>query len=83
MMNVGHAACDRILDRDHAEVRIALGDRGEGILERRAGDGLGVGIGLMDRQVRIGARFALECDLMLGHGRFVSPIRGIRVNARS
>jgi len=51
MMNVGDAAGHRILDRDHAEVGLARGDRGQRILEGRAGHRLGVGIGLGDRDM--------------------------------
>ena len=46
MMDIGDAAGDRVLDRDHAEIGLAGGDRGERVLEGRAGHRLGVGIGL-------------------------------------
>ena len=39
VMDVGDAAGDRILDRDHAELGLAGRDRREGILEGRAGHG--------------------------------------------
>ena len=69
MMDVGDAAGDRILDRDHAEIGLARGDRGQRVLEGRAGQRLGVGIGLDDGDMGIGARLALECDFeLLGHG---------------
>ena len=35
MVDVGDAAGDRVLDRDHAEVGRAVLDRGEGVLEGR------------------------------------------------
>jgi hypothetical protein len=39
MMDVGDAAGDRILDRDHAEIGFARGDRGQRVLEGRQGNG--------------------------------------------
>ena len=69
MMDVGDPAGDRILDRDHAEIGLARGDRGQRVLEGRARQRLGVGIGLDDGDMGIGARLALECDFELfGHG---------------
>ena len=62
MMDVGDAAGDRILDRDHAEIGLARGDRGQRVLEGRAGQRLGVRIGLGDGDMGIGAGLALECD---------------------
>ena len=62
MMDVGDAAGDRILDRDHAEIGLARGDRGQRVLEGRARQRLGVRIGLDDGDMGIGARLALECD---------------------
>ena len=68
MMDVGDAAGDRILDRDHAEIGLARGDRRQRVLEGRARQRLGVGIGLDDGDMGIGARLALECDFeLLGH----------------
>ena len=73
MMDVGDAAGDRILDRDHAEIGFARGDRGQRVLEGRAGQRLGVGIGFDDGDMGIGSRLALECDFqLLGHARLVS-----------
>ena len=40
VVNVGDAAGDRILDRDHAEAGLAGADRREGVFEGRAGDRL-------------------------------------------
>ena len=69
MMDVGDAAGDRILDRDHAEIGLARGDRGQRVLEGRAGQRLGVRIGLDDGDMGVRARLALECDFqLLGHG---------------
>ena len=73
MMDIGDAAGDRVLDRDHAEVGFARGDRGQRVLEGRAGQRLGVGIGLGDGDMGIRARLALECDFhgfgrCFGHG---------------
>jgi hypothetical protein len=79
MMNVGDAAGDRILDRDHAEVGLARGDRGQRVLESRAGQRFSVGIGLGDGDVGVRARLALECDFhdlgRLGHGALYQPLR--------
>ena len=65
MMDVGDAAGDRILDRDHAEIDLAVGQRSETILEGRAGHRLVVRIGLAAGDVRIRPRFSLENDLFL------------------
>ena len=71
MMNVGDASGDRILDRDHAEFGLAGRDRGQRVLEGGAGQRLGVGIGLDDGEMRIGAGLALECYFLgFGHGAF-------------
>ena len=67
VMDVGDAAGDRILDRDHAEVGVAGAERGEAVLEGRAGHRLVVGIGLAAGEMRIRARLALEDDLLLRH----------------
>ena len=70
MMDVGDAAGDRVLDRDHAEIGLARGDRGKRVLEGRAGHRFRVGIGLGDGDVGVGAGLALERDFqLLGHGR--------------
>ena len=56
LVNVGNAACRRVLDRDHREPRAAVRDGGEGIAEGLAGErghrrvaghagGLGIGAG--------------------------------------
>ena len=62
MMDVGDAAGDRVLDRDHAEIGVARAQRRERVLEGGAGHRLGVRIGLADGEVRIRARLALEYD---------------------
>ncbi len=75
MMDVGDAAGDRILDRDHAEIDVAGAERGEAILEGRAGHRLVIRIGFAAGEMRIRPRFALENDLFLGHGRCLRAIR--------
>ena len=77
MMDVGDPAGDRILDRDHAEIGLARGDRRQRVLEGRARQRLGVRIGLDDGDMGIGAGLALECDFeLLGHGGpFRQPVR--------
>jgi hypothetical protein len=67
MVNVGDAAGDRVLDRDHAEIDVAGGERGEAILEGRAGHRLVIRIGFAAGEMRIRPRFPLEDDLLLGH----------------
>ena len=71
MMDVGDAAGDRVLDRDHAELGLAGSERAEAILEGGAGDRLVIRIGLAAGEMRIRARLALEDDLFLAH----APIR--------
>ena len=80
VVDVGDAAGDRVLDRDHAERRFARRDRGERVLEGRARQRLRVRIDLADREMRVRAGLALECDLHLCHGP-VSPTVPMRVNA--
>ena len=65
MMDIGDPAGHGILNRDHAEVGFARGDRGQRVLEGRAGQRLDVRIGLDDGDMGIGARLALECDFQL------------------
>ena len=64
MVDVGDAAGERILDRDHGELGLALLDRGEAVLEGRAGHGLVVGIDLLAGEVGVGSGLALEHDLL-------------------
>jgi len=64
------------LDRDHAEVRLPRGDRGQRVLEGRAGQGLRVGIGLGDGDVELapvrpGMRFSCCCR-WFDHARVVA-----------
>ena len=75
VVDVGDAAGDRILDRDHAEIGLAGDKRRKAILESRAGHRLVVRIGLTAGEMRIRARLALKNDLLLGH---VSPCRAFR-----
>src|ERR1700719_4645964 len=67
VMDVGDPPRDRILDRNHAERRGAVGDGGERILERRAGGGFPCGIGVDASDMGIGTRLALVGDLFDGH----------------
>ena len=77
VVDVGDAAGERILDRDHRDVGLALLDRGEAILERRARQRLGVGIDLAAGQVRVRPRLALERhQFRLGCHRLPSENRG-------
>ncbi len=64
MMNVGDAAGHRVLDRDHGELGGAGLNRGERILEGGTGKSLHARIGILRRQMRIGARLALEGDFV-------------------
>ncbi len=74
-MHIADAAGDRVLDRDHAEIGIAVLDGGEGILEARAGHDLGLRKDRIGRLMREGAEFALEGDALgrEDHGR-VTPV---------
>ena len=85
MMDVGDAAGHRVLDRDHAEVGFPRGDRGQRVLEGRAGQRLGVGIGFGDGDMGIGPRLALECDfqLFLVMGRLVSAVQAFASISRA
>src|ERR1700676_1500954 len=65
MMNVCDAAGDRVLDRNHREIRPARGGGGEAVLEGGAGPRLVIGIGLAASDVRVGAGLALEDDRFL------------------
>ena len=76
MMDIGDTARDRILDRDHAEIGLARGDRGQRVFEGRAGHRLGIGIGFGDGDMGIRARLALECDFLgFGHAALYQPLR--------
>ena len=66
VMDVGDAAGDRVLDRDHGEARFARLHRLQRVLERRAGDRFQVGERLAAGEVRIGARLALIDDARRG-----------------
>ena len=67
VMDVGDAAGDRVLDRDHAEIGLAGGDRRQRVLEGRAGQRLASRIDLARGDMGIGAGLALERDFQLGH----------------
>src|SRR5689334_7211169 len=72
MMDIGNAAGDRILDRDHAKIGFARIYRGQRILESRAGQGFGLRIGLGDGDVGVRPRFALEDNFLQSGHRFRS-----------
>ena len=77
-MDVRDPARDRVLHRDHAEIRLAVFQGGEAVLERRAGDGLVVGKGIAAGHVRVGAVFALEDDLLVcRHERKPACLSGV------
>ena len=60
MVDVGDAPGERVLDRDHAEIGLAGGDRLKAVLEGRLRHGLAVGKDLEAGDVRVGAGLALE-----------------------
>ena len=60
MMDVGHAAGDRILDRDHRKIGLPLDNRRESIFEGRRGQHRPIGMDLLAGDVRIGPQLALE-----------------------
>ena len=62
VMDVGDAAGDRVLDRDHGIARLARLHGGQRVLEGRAGDRLEVGKDLAAGQMRVGAGLALVGD---------------------
>ena len=62
VMDVGDPAGDGVVDRDHREVGLAVLDRCEGVLERRARERLPVGVGLLADQVGVGSRLTLVGD---------------------
>ena len=63
VVNIGDAACNRVLDRDHSKIGLAGFDRIERVLKRAVGHGLKVWKRLFARDFRVRAAFALECDL--------------------
>ena len=63
VVDVCHAARDRVLDRDHAQLALARLDGLEGLLEGRIRPRLVVGEMLAAGLVAVGAGFALEGDL--------------------
>ena len=80
VMDVGDAAGDRVLDRDHAERGLAACHRGEGILEGRARHRLVVGIGLAAGEMRVRAGLALK-EIFFLVMRLRYALRSRRVNA--
>ena len=59
MVDIGDAARDGVLDWDHRVVGVAAFDSRNGVLERRIGDRLEIGIGFARRKMRIRARLTL------------------------
>ncbi|MNL58242.1 hypothetical protein D3C87_1818640 [compost metagenome] len=68
IVDVGHASGQRILDRDHRQIGIAVFERHEGILEGRAGQRFHRRKHVAAGHVGIGAEIALEGNLV-GDGR--------------
>jgi hypothetical protein len=60
MMDIGDAAGDRVLHRQHREPRAALAHGGDGVLEARAGQCREARKHLAAGEVRVGAGLALE-----------------------
>jgi hypothetical protein len=67
VVDVGHPPGDRVVDRDHRQVGVPALDRGEDVLERRAGQRLPVGIVLLAHLVGVGPGLALIGDTSSGH----------------
>src|SRR6476619_3458654 len=70
-MDVGDPACDRVLDRDHGEKRVAAFYRGKRVLEGGAGKRLHLRKSVAAGKVRVGAWLALIGDFLrarCGHG---------------
>ena len=62
MVNVTHAACNRVFDRDHGEIGVAAFHAGEDFLERCAGHRLHAGANFIAGNMRVGAGLALIGD---------------------
>ena len=71
VMDIRHAARNRVLHRDHRQLCLAAGRRLEHVLERRTRQGLKVRIDLPAGDVGVGAQLPLERDL--AHGGFYAP----------
>src|ERR1700746_3522083 len=67
MMDVGHAAGDGILDRDHRQRRATFTDRGEGIIELGAGQSCQLRKDAAAGEIGIGPEGAWDCDRLLCH----------------
>ena len=67
-MDVGDASGDRVLDRDHAEIGLAVLYCCERILEGRARHRLAAGIDLARRNIGIRPGLTLERDFQFAHG---------------
>ena len=83
VMDVRHPAGDRIIDRDHRQSRFAIADRGEDVLEGRAGQRLHVRINLAAGDVGVRPQGALEGDTVCGGLGHASCSSKARIRARS
>jgi len=68
MVDFGHAARERVFDRDHAEFRPAAAHGLERFFKARARQRLEIRTSRFAGQMRISARNALECDAGRGFG---------------
>ena len=62
VVDVGHPAGDRVVDRDHGQLGVATLDGSEHVLERGTGHRLPVGVVQLGHHVGVGARLALVGD---------------------
>ena len=85
MMDVGDPPGERVLDRDHAEIGLARGDRLEAILEGRLRNRLAIGKHFEAGDVRIGTGFALKDHTLASQSHSLQsvPARMARARARS
>src|SRR5699024_3009627 len=62
MMDIGHTPRQRVINRDHGQIGIAVAYGGEDVLERGTWYRFGVRIIIAAYSVRIGSRFTLVRD---------------------
>ena len=67
VMDIGHPAIGRILDRQHGQIGLARADRLDHVLEGAAGQGFHLRAGLDAGLVAVGAGFALKGDAVDVH----------------